>query len=240
MWRNILHEKVLISCTNGINWRRGDMCRGYRRHWLRERRSGLRSHFPLLRAIFSWWHRRCFILVHHHVLHEGCQPGYITGHGRYLIFKTLYLLLQRVNLFLLGIGLACFLNFCQEVWASSQELFVAESPMLCMQLLESRVDLNRVSLYFSEPIEVELPHKRREVVVFEELRDDLCCKLLRILHNKRIPFFRPTCYRWVTCIDHMVGFSEEDGAFRACLPFRTLLLPRHFRRRRLLNGGNDR
>ena len=53
------------------------------------------------------------------------------------------------------------------------------------------LEKNWVRTHFTEPIKVQLTHKRREVVVLKVFGDEFKLKFLGVLHNKRQSIVRP-------------------------------------------------
>mmetsp|Transcript_30132 Transcript_30132/g.87770 ORF Transcript_30132/g.87770 Transcript_30132/m.87770 type:complete len:220 (-) Transcript_30132:95-754(-) len=64
---------------------------------------------------------------------------------------------------------------------------------------------------FAEPIEIQLPHERGKVVVFEVVRDHGAGKRHRVVDDKRVSIHPPASNVSRTVINHLVCLAKKPG-----------------------------
>ena len=94
-----------------------------------------------------------------------------------------------------------------------------KSPKIGGGFFQLRIYADRVVRFdFSERIKVQLPNKRAELGVFEELRYNFLFEFRRVLYDECLSVVRPSAYRRIARIDQVVRFCMCRVAIAIVLP----------------------
>ena len=141
-------------------------------------------------------------VLHHERFDEGRETRHIAAHAGETSAQLLNLLLEGIDLGLLGNLVAGLLDVLEQIGASTEEILVAESPVVGLLVGSDSVDADGLILHLAEPVEVELTDEGAEVVMLEVPWNNLGCERVRILDNEGCAIFTPFANVRRAIVDH--------------------------------------